>query len=471
MEENEGRGRRTRVMIVEDERIVAEDIRRTLLGLGYEVNGVAATGDRALEMVDAARPDLVLMDIRLKGGMDGLTAAEEIRHRHGVPVVFLTAYADDDTIRRAKASGPYGYVIKPFEARELHSTIQMALHHHEMDRKLRESEQLYQTLAENSPAGIFILRKGRFVYVNRTMVEMLGAGPDDVIGTYITDLVHRADGQKIRGTYEGALKGEGPGKVEVRLRTANRFRWVEITTTAIQYGGERCIMGIAMDITDRRVLEAEAWRAQKLDAMSAMGMGLAHELNNIMNTVIGAAQLVHSRISDDDLREWLREIQAGGKRASTLINQIMDVSALTVGKAEHSAKLLIKGTIKMMGMSLPEHISVSVDVDPGDYRVIASPEELQAVVIRLVEYAIDRLDEGGTVHVRLSNLGGRTAEEYNLVPGEYISLEVAAPGAGLSQKELERALDPATGSGDREEAGLARVREMVTRNHGIIKVE
>ena len=139
-----------RILVAEDERIVAMDIRSQLTGLGYKVTATAASGEDALVATASQRPDLVLMDIRLDGDMDGIEAAEAIRARLDIPVVFLTAYSDQETLDRAKRSAPFGYILKPFEERELHVAIECALCRHELEqetaaKKSRFEEQLRQS--------------------------------------------------------------------------------------------------------------------------------------------------------------------------------------------------------------------------------------------------------------------------------------------------------------------------------------
>ena len=121
------------ILIVEDEAIVALDIQQRLVAHGYAVVGTAATGARAIELAEQHRPDLVLMDIRLQGPMDGITAAEEIRNRFHRPVVFLTAFSEEATLQRAKLVEPFGYILKPFEDRELKTIIEIALYKHQAD--------------------------------------------------------------------------------------------------------------------------------------------------------------------------------------------------------------------------------------------------------------------------------------------------------------------------------------------------
>ncbi len=122
-----------KILIVEDEGIIAEDISDSLISLGYRITGIVYSGEEAIQSVTEFRPDLVLMDVNLQGEIDGITAAEEIRGRFQIPVVYLTAYADENTLRRVNATQPFGYIVKPFEEKNLHTTIQLALHRHEYD--------------------------------------------------------------------------------------------------------------------------------------------------------------------------------------------------------------------------------------------------------------------------------------------------------------------------------------------------
>jgi PAS domain S-box-containing protein len=128
---------RTRILVVEDEALVARNIQNRLTKLGYVVSGVALSGSAALEQIQEAEAELVLMDIRLQGEMDGITAADEIRQRFDVPIVYLTGYADEATLDRAKLTQPYGYVLKPFEAQGLRMAIEMALYKHQVEQNLR----------------------------------------------------------------------------------------------------------------------------------------------------------------------------------------------------------------------------------------------------------------------------------------------------------------------------------------------
>jgi PAS domain S-box-containing protein len=137
-----------RIVIVEDEAIVAMDIEDRIFAMGYELAGRAATGEQALVLVEKEHPDLVLMDIRLQTDMDGITAAEEIHSRFHLPVIFLTAYSEDATLDRAKLAEPYGYILKPFNDRELKSAIEIALYKHGVEEEIRRLNRLYDVLSQ-----------------------------------------------------------------------------------------------------------------------------------------------------------------------------------------------------------------------------------------------------------------------------------------------------------------------------------
>ena len=166
---------KTTVLIVEDEAIIAADLAGKLEQLGYKVAGTAAGGEEAIELACRLRPGIVLMDIRLKGALDGIEAAEAIHRSMDVPVIYLTAHSDAATIARAKITEPFGYILKPFEERELATNIEMALYKHQSDRRLREqSEWLRITLTSIGDAVITCDTDARVTFLNPVAEKLTG---------------------------------------------------------------------------------------------------------------------------------------------------------------------------------------------------------------------------------------------------------------------------------------------------------
>lgn len=172
-----------KILIVEDENIVAKDIQNSLKKLGYLVPAIVSTGEKAIEEAQESRPDLILMDIMLKGDMTGIESANIIKERFDIPVIFLTAYADENTVNKAKISEPYGYIIKPFKDNDLQTTIEMALYKHDKDINIRKERDLYHSIIENkeSDDSIFVRADYRLNKVNFKDIYFIEALKDYVV--------------------------------------------------------------------------------------------------------------------------------------------------------------------------------------------------------------------------------------------------------------------------------------------------
>ena len=173
----------TNILVVEDESIVSKDIQMSLKKLGYNVVGAANTGEKAVDLALELKPNLVLMDIMLKGEMTGIDAAAQIKEKLNVPVIFLTAYADESTLNKAKVTEPYGYIIKPFKEVDIHTSIEMALYKHEKVSEIQKERDLLFSLTESgsSEGMIFVKSKSRQVKLNTSDIYFVEALKDYVV--------------------------------------------------------------------------------------------------------------------------------------------------------------------------------------------------------------------------------------------------------------------------------------------------
>jgi PAS domain S-box-containing protein len=248
------------ILIVEDENIIALDLESRLLGLGYRVVGIAASGLEAIRKAEALQPDLVTMDIVLKGDTDGIQAADQIRARLDLPVIFVTAYFDNKTLERAKQAAPYGYVLKPFEDRELRSTIEVALYRHSMEKKLRDSEARFRLLAEHARDLIFRYRRmptPGFEYVSPSAATLLGYAPEEFYADPELGykIVHPDDRQCLKPPTE-----PDPFKNSLVLRWLRRdgqMIWLEQTIVPLydEAGHLIAVEGVMRDVTERKQAE------------------------------------------------------------------------------------------------------------------------------------------------------------------------------------------------------------------------
>lgn len=171
------------ILVTEDESIVRKDIERSLQKLGYNVIGSADTGEKAIELAKDLKPDLALMDIMLKGDMTGIEAAQQIKKDRDIPVIFLTAYADEKTLNKAKITEPHGYILKPFKEIDIHTSIEMAMHKHGREKELKIESDLLKSIAaaKEDAEYLFLKHQSKLVRVNPSDIQFVEAMKDYVL--------------------------------------------------------------------------------------------------------------------------------------------------------------------------------------------------------------------------------------------------------------------------------------------------
>lgn len=290
-----------RILVVEDEGVIAQDIKVMLEKLGYTVPAIAVVGEEAIEQALDLQPDLVLMDISLWGGMDGVTAAGQIRQHLNIPIVFLTAHSDHATLQRAKDAGPYGYLVKPLVERELRIGVELALHKHAMDQRNSAQDKWYATtLASIGEAVIATNADGAVRYMNPLAEAITGWPQADAAGQPLDTVMALAAEVAPTGTHGPFAQAVSQGLV---IDWANQTSlWsrcglstpIDYTATCIRQpdGTVAGVVVVFRDITPRRQLEEERER-------------LIHELRAALDTVKTLRGLLPvcascKKIRDDD---------------------------------------------------------------------------------------------------------------------------------------------------------------------------
>jgi len=249
------------ILVVEDERIVAEDIKMRLQNLGYAVPGIVFSGEEAVKKAESMQPDLVLMDIVLEKKMNGIEAASIISSCFNIPIVYLTAYADNKTLEKAKITEPFGYILKPFEDRELYTTIEMAFYKYKMGNMLKESEERYRGVVENAHDAIYIIMQDGFHYANPAFEKLVGWKKEELCKKEFNfwNIIHREDKKLIKEKKEAWKKGKQvPSTYEFRVVSKDgEEKVVEANSIYIGKDGNSKEIGILRDITERRRAEEE----------------------------------------------------------------------------------------------------------------------------------------------------------------------------------------------------------------------
>ncbi|MGD2244935.1 MAG: PAS domain S-box protein [Candidatus Aminicenantes bacterium] len=248
-----------KILIVEDERIVAEDIKTKLESVGYAVAGIVSSGEGSLKKAKTLQPDLVLMDIILEGKMDGMEATAQILSRFNIPVVYLTAYSDERTLKKAKVTEPFGFIIKPFEAQDLFTAIEMALYQHKLRNMLKESEERYNALYDRSLSYVYLHDfSGQFIDANAAAIKALGYKRKEIFTLNFASLLDKSQLPKATQSLEEIIRTgrqKKPDEYKLRRKDGSTI-WVETEGSLIYKDGKPfAVQGIARDITEKKMAE------------------------------------------------------------------------------------------------------------------------------------------------------------------------------------------------------------------------
>ena len=246
----------TKILVVEDEAITALDIQGLLKSMGFEVVSTASTGMEAIQKTGDLKPDLILMDITLKGEMDGIEAAEKIMNLFNIPVIYLTGYSDAKTFERIKLTRPYGFVTKPISHNELRASIENALYKHELDKKLKESEQKYYSLFENNHAVMLLIDPdtANIINANPAAASFYGYSKDELKTMKITD-INVLDNKNVFEEMQKAELQKNNHFIFKHKLANGDIRDVDVYSGSITVNGKELLYSIIHDITKQ--IEAE----------------------------------------------------------------------------------------------------------------------------------------------------------------------------------------------------------------------
>ncbi|MET0592280.1 MAG: ATP-binding protein [Polyangiaceae bacterium] len=282
------------ILVVEDERVVAKELQRSLQSLGYAVPSTAATAEDAILCASRHCPDLVLMDIGIKGERDGIETAELLRDRFDVPVIYVTAYADRETLNRAKRTTPHGYLIKPVKEDDLLVAIEIALHKKAEERQIEERERwLSTTLRAVDDAVVVTNASGEVTFMNRAAESLLGLQLQDVMGRPAQEILEVVD-ETTRRRIADPITVAKHGKV-VQLATSATLvsmkgeKAIEECVAPILDNAGRLLGAVVVfrDVSYARRMQQEMAMADRLSSLGMLAAGVGHEINNPLAVIIG----------------------------------------------------------------------------------------------------------------------------------------------------------------------------------------
>ena len=456
-----------KILIVEDELLIAAELERRLTRKGYVVPAMVSCGVEAIQKATECQPDLILMDIHLDGEMDGIEAAKQIRDRFDIPVVYLTAYADKSTLERAKETVPFGYILKPFEERELRVTVDMALSKHQMEKKIRESEERYQSLFESaSDAIVTFSLEGMITSVNKGLEVMLGWSRKELIGQHYRKISTPASAILVEECLYHAFAGEP-------LRSASEFGLVHKEERVVPVEGQIAFLcdekgrpsgfqAILRDISARKALEQ-----QRADFLAM----LTHDIKNPLTVILGYTEL-QKEAQEQGLEtgeNWLERIERSARTVQSLVTNYLQLSQIEAGQLTLRKEplaindLLYQVVQPYLGEAQLCHIALEFQLEAGLPAVDGDPIALERVVTNLVHNALKFTPQGGRITVS----SVRHTEE--------VMISVANTGLGIAPEEIETIFEKyqqAAGARHQGSVGLGLfiVKTLVEAHGGRVEV-
>jgi len=486
-----------RILIAEDEGLVAEDLRQLLQRLGYAVAGIVDTAAQAVTMAAALRPDLVLMDIRLEGEGDGIDAAIQLKQQHAIPFVFVTAHADPATLARATRAEPLGYVVKPFNERELGAAIETALYRHQAEDRLQRMERwLSTTLHSIGDAVIVADQDQRVTFLNGVAEQMTRWPINEALGQRF-DLVFKVLQGKDRLPMTSQASTALHTGVTVRvdddsLLVARDGTVIPIDDSAApirdDHGQAIGVVVVFRDCTERKRMRDEQQRmerrlqdAARLESLGVLAGGLAHDLNNILTAILGNASLCRRELAaGSPQQQHLQVIETSVHAAADLCRQMLTcagIGPLATGPVDLNK--IVGDGIDLVRGSLGPGVQVQTRLAAAPVASRGDPGQLAQVVMNLLLNAAEALPDGnGTVTVATGTMPVTAARLATMVgtptlpAGDYAFLEVTDTGAGMSAATQARIFEPffSTKSLGRG-LGLPGVLGIVRRHGGAIRVD
>ena len=439
--------------MVEDDRVVARDITQQLQAMGYTIAGVTASGEQAIQIVVDTAPQLVLMDIRLEGPIDGIDAAKQIRDSCDIPIVFLTAYSDEETVKRATLTEPFGYLLKPFEDSQLRTIIEMALYKHGAEQKLRASERRFATtLSSIGDAVIATDAQVRITFMNRVAQALTGWSEQEAKGQPLPSVFRIVNEQTREIVDDPAAKVLRLGTVvglanhTVLLARDGRELPIDDCGAPIVDDGDRIVGTVIVfrDITEKRKVEAalgkvhaELARVTRMVTIGQLTASIANEINQPIAAIrINAtAALKFLEIEPPNLAEVrgvLARITRDIDRANHITGQIRDhIKRETPRRGVFELNETVREVIALIhadavhgGVSIKAELAANLPQVRGD-RV-----QVQQVLINLSMNAIEAMTDNGSAKREL-RISSKTSDS----AGVLVTVEDTGPGLDSEARE------------------------------------
>jgi two-component system, cell cycle sensor histidine kinase and response regulator CckA len=465
------------ILVVEDEGLIAEDIKRRLERFGYIVPAIAGSAEEALRLARYAPIDLVLMDIHIKGGMDGIATAQALQEDLGLPVVYLTAHADQDTVNRAKFTEPLGYVLKPVGDASLSSVLQIAFYKNDMERRLRASKAwLSTTLASVGDGIVATDPSGEIVFMSPAAERLTGWSGNEAHGRLLMGVVSLCD-EATGEVAKNPVFELFPGESRPYTLISKTGESLEVEVACFENRSVQELLGaivVIRDIRSGKELEGRRIQSQRMEAVANLAGGLAHDFNNQLMVILGYADELSDRLHGED-KEQALAIRQAASIASSVAGELLALSRRDVARVEAvEVNEVIREAGPVLSRTLGKGRTLTTELGSISGFVSIDRNQFKQALLNLALNARERMAGLGELRIESSILeveaGTPVARQYR--PGQYVRLRVADTGEAIDKAALAHIFEPSfegqKPSGSSTRLGLSIVHGIVTSSGGYI---
>jgi two-component system cell cycle sensor histidine kinase/response regulator CckA len=470
------------ILIIDDEAKGRELLESLLTPQGYRL-AFASGGAEGLAKAAEMLPDLVLLDVMMPD-QDGFEVCGRLRADPllaEVPVIMVTALDDQESRLRGFEAGADDFLNKPFDRAELRSRVRTITRLNRYRRLVIEREK-FDRLVELSPDGILILDpEGLILLGNPAVHRMVGATVDRSLqGQRASELMSLHDWQSFQSQVQPAL-GNPPTVVSLACEFT-RFNGghfpVELTARALPWNETPALQVHVRDVTEKRKLEVQLLRAQRLESIGTLAGGIAHDLNNVLTPILVAAQVLRSKLPDESSLQLLDTLESSAKRGASIIRQVLGFARGLEGEPRLlQLRYLMAEVERLLASTFPRSIQIRSKMPPELCAVVADATQLHQVLMNLCLNARDAMPHGGLLKIRAENVLVDDALAQANPPakaGPHVKLTVADTGAGISPELLDKIFDPFFTTKDVGKGtglGLSTVQGIVRSHRGFVTVE
>ncbi len=497
------------ILVVEDEFIVSKFICKVLDSKNYNVTGVASSGEDAVKQAALIRPDAILMDIVLAGDMDGIEAAGLIRKELDIPIIYLTSYADEKKLERAKITTPFGYILKPFNEKELLATLTMAIHNNGIEKKLKANEDKFRKLVQYSSDIVLILDEHfHLVYESASAEVILGGDSELRKASNLFELIHPHDKEELLEKLR-SVKHEGERReINFRFRSS-RKEWISLEAVFTNWLSHENINGIvvnARDVSARReaelklkrtiselqyskeLLEIQSRELKKLNEklfesekkLIELNLNkdkffsiIAHDLRSPFNSLLGLSEFLTNELdefSEEDVRTFAESIHKSAKQVYALLENLLQWARIQSGRIEIQPSKLNLFDIAndvldiFISNALKKNINLVNKLNKNIY-VFADQNIITSVLQNLISNAI-KFTSKGEIKISSTEID------------DQVTLEVEDSGIGMDRDAVKKLFridvaytTPGTENEKGTGLGLILSKELIEKSGGKIEVE